>query len=118
MSLVRDDDDHANDSRKINPGMVRDTQNTPRLFSQSCHPGELAPIRACSLGSLNLEASCRQEPIFNFTPEDECKYTGVRVGMCSHRVLEFREVGDGKVGAPLLSEVKRGDGILRGLCHR
>lgn len=102
MSLVRDDDDHANDSRKkkINPGMVRDTQTTPRLFSQSCHPGELAPIRERSLGFLNLEASCRQEPIFNFTPEDECKYMGVRVGMCSHRVLEVREVDEGKVWAP------------------
>lgn len=92
--------------------MVRDTQTTPRLFSQSCHPGELAPIRERSLGFLNLEASCRQEPIFNFTPEDECKYMGVRVGMCSHRVLEVREVGEGKVWAPLLAEVKRGDGFL------
>lgn len=81
-------------------------------FVQSCHPGELAPIRERSLGFLNLEASCRQEPIFNFTPEDECKYMGVRVGMCSHRVLEVRKVGEGEVWAPLLSEVKRGDGFL------
>lgn len=115
MSLVRDDNDHANDSRKKILewcGIPKRLLKRLSLFSQSCHPGELAPIRECSLGFLNLEASCRQEPIFNFTPKDECKYMGVRVGTCSHRVLKVRKVGEGEVWAPLLAEVKRGDGFL------
>lgn len=87
MSLVGDDDDHANSCRKINPGTVQGTQTTPPLFGWSCHPEELAQSPKCSLGFLNLEASCRQEPIFNFMPKMSASTWLSEVGFFSHHIL-------------------------------
>jgi hypothetical protein len=44
-------------------------------------PWELAQSLECSLGFLNLEALCRQQPIFNCMPKDNCKQLGVRSGV-------------------------------------
>lgn len=41
---------------------------------------ELARGLECSLGFLNLEASCRQQPIFNCVLKDKCKHLGVKSG--------------------------------------
>lgn len=41
---------------------------------------EVARSLECSLGFLNLEASCRQQPIFNCVPKDKCGHVGVRSG--------------------------------------